>query len=478
MIAEGLVLIHIDGVGFEVLCQALDAGIMPFTRGLLNDGYGVQPYRCGIPSTTPYCQAGILYGDNRNIPGFRWYDKQSGASITFGVGSSFKQVAHRYFQGIEGLVTGGAAIAACYPGGAERTFGLSFQERKYRRRRDSATRYLARFLANPQHLAEGVWHAATTTAATLAEYVSQRMHHQHPAVAYAAADILEEIFVHDLTRYSVQQAMRQSEPVIYAGFYAYDEAAHGFGPEDKFCQQMLRHVDQTLRMIFDTRAKVANNRQYEIVVLSDHGQTRSRSFDSVDGRRFGQRLSDWLPDRQIQDLKGKRFGPQGDTLNGHVVVAASGGLANLYLKELAGRLSFEQVQEACPGFLAQLARHPLIHFVLVRNQHGDDLVVTADGERRLEETDDVLAGFDEPKVLIQQLRKLNSFDTAGDVIVFGRWNGVEQINFERQIGGHGSIGGQQTHPFMLARTELDLRLAGVIDASALYEVLHPLVSPR
>jgi hypothetical protein len=476
MSADGLVVLHIDGVGFDVLERVLGHGIMPFTQGLLNDGYTVQRYRSGIPSTTPYCQAGILYGDNRNIPGFRWYDKQAGTSIKFGVGSSFKQVAHRYFRGIEGLATGGAAIAACYPGGAERTFGLSFQERKYRRRQDNATRYLARFLANPQHIGEALWHAASTTTATVAEYVSQRIHRQHPAVAYAATDVLEEIFVHDLTRYAVEQAMKNGEPVIYAGFYAYDEAAHGFGPEDPFCRQMLRHVDQTLSTLFETRANVANDRNYELIVLSDHGQTRTRSFQSVDGAAFAQRLSEWLPNLQIEDLKGKRFGPRGDALDGHLVVAASGGLANLYFKELPGRLCLEPVEQAFPGLVSRLARHPLIHFVLVRNQHGDDVVITAEAERPLEDATELLARFDEPKVLIQQLRKLNSFETAGDLIVFGRWNGIEQINFETQVGGHGSIGGEQAHPFLLARRQLNLSLEDANDSSALYPLLRGLVA--
>jgi hypothetical protein len=282
--------------------------------------------------------------------------------------------------------------------------------------------------------------------------------------------------VHDLTRYAVQQAMKAGEPVIYAGFYAYDEAAHGFGPEDPFCQRMLRHVDQTLRTIFETARRVAKHREYEAIVLSDHGQTRTRSFQSVDGAPFAQRLSEWLPNLQIEDLKGKRFGPRGDALDGHLAVAASGGLANLYFKELPGRLSLEAVEQAFPGLVSKLARHPLTHFVLVRNIHEDDVVITAEAQSRLEEAGGMLVTFGDPKVLMQQLRKLNSFETAGDIIVFGRWNGAEQINFEKQVGGHGSIGGEQAHPFLLARTKLNLKLEDVTDSSALYPLLGGLTA--
>jgi hypothetical protein len=34
---------------------------MPFLRRLIDEeGYEALPYRCGLPSTTPFCQAGIL----------------------------------------------------------------------------------------------------------------------------------------------------------------------------------------------------------------------------------------------------------------------------------------------------------------------------------------------------------------------------------------------------------------------------------
>ena len=39
------------------------------------DGYVLSPVDCGLPSQTSACQAGIMFGDNYDIPAFRWYDK-------------------------------------------------------------------------------------------------------------------------------------------------------------------------------------------------------------------------------------------------------------------------------------------------------------------------------------------------------------------------------------------------------------------
>src|ERR1700692_4950964 len=97
---KGLVILHIDGLSAHTLERALAAGRMPHTPSLIeSEGYEVHRYRCGIPSTTPFAQAGILYGDNSEIPSFRWWDRERRLLVQFGAGSTFKKVADKYFQG-------------------------------------------------------------------------------------------------------------------------------------------------------------------------------------------------------------------------------------------------------------------------------------------------------------------------------------------------------------------------------------------
>ena len=128
---RGLVIIHVDGHGADSLELALREGDMPFTKSLMQtEGYELHRYRCGIPSTTPFVQAGILYGDNSEIPSFRWWDREQQLLVQFGAGSTFKKVAAKYFQGCHPLAEGGAAIAACYPAGATETFGIAYQDRR------------------------------------------------------------------------------------------------------------------------------------------------------------------------------------------------------------------------------------------------------------------------------------------------------------------------------------------------------------
>src|SRR5439155_18279405 len=170
-----LLVVHVDGLGHAALLRAVERGQMPWVKGLLENGYVAHPYRSGLPSTTPCVQAAILYGDNTDIAGFRWYDKRSGVGVGFGPRSSFKQVAHRYLQGARGLLEGGAAIAACYQAGASQTLGLSYKERTQDPGVDAGPRIAVRFLLDPGHLLDMAWHLVFATVMTGGNYLRSRL---------------------------------------------------------------------------------------------------------------------------------------------------------------------------------------------------------------------------------------------------------------------------------------------------------------
>ena len=79
---RGFIIIEIDGLAYHYLRQALKQGQMPYlARLIMGRKLKLARWRCGLPSTTPASQAGIMYGNNWDIPGFRWYDKQTQSSI-------------------------------------------------------------------------------------------------------------------------------------------------------------------------------------------------------------------------------------------------------------------------------------------------------------------------------------------------------------------------------------------------------------
>jgi len=59
-------------------------------------------------------------------------------------------------------------------------------------------------------------------------------------------------------------------------------------------------------------------------------------------------------------------------------------------------------------------------------------------------------------------------------VIFGAFDGSTQVNFEDQVGGHRSIGGDQLHPFVLAKKSWGWDLSNVTNASELYPLLTAL----
>jgi hypothetical protein len=459
---------HVDGLGADSLEEALRVGDMPFTQHLIDaEGYAVHRYRCGLPSTTPFVQAGILYGDNSEIPSFRWWDRERRILVQFGPRSSFKKVADKYFQGSRPLTQDGACIAACYPAGAKDDFGIAYQDRSYSSDEGSRSAWnvLLPYLANPLHIGDWVWQAAMTLVRMAREYTEARTKGKHPARAYVISNALEEIFVHHLTRYAVVKAMREGYSPIYSAFYAFDETGHAFGPDDPTSLQILKHVDHSIRQIAQARGD-----RYELVVLSDHGQIETVPFDANGGPSVGEVIARLLPGFRIQEMKGKAHGPPEDEARGQVYIACSGGLAHLYFADRTRRLDYGELAASYPDLAGAVSSLEKIA-----------LVMAADGKRDVflkggsvlegEELKALLALYDDANILLAQLSRLNSFQNSGDLVLFGAFIDGKQVNFENQEGGHGSIGGEQLHPFVLAKRAWGLDTSNVHGAHEMHSIL-------
>ena len=466
-----LVILHVDGVSAASLERSLSAGDMPFVKHLIDaEGYLIHRYRCGVPSTTPFAQAGILYGDNSEIPSFRWWDRERRVLVQFGAGSSFDAVADKYFRDCDPLTNGGACIAACYPGEAADDFGIAYQDRSYGRQAKSrsAANVLVPYLANPVHLGDWVWQTLAVFGRTAKDYSLARSVGRHPAPLYVWTDVAEEIFVHHLTRYAVQKAMREGYSPIYAGFYAFDETAHAFGPRDASALRVLKHVDHTIKKV-----AAAREGRYELVVLSDHGQVETTPFAAAHGSTFGAVLAEVLAGFRVQEVKGKAYGPPEDEARGHVTVTMSGGGAHVYFADRATRMTYRELMNRHPELIPRIAALRQVALLMARDGE-EDVFIDAQGELRGAAVKPLLAQYDDPDILFEQLIRLNSFRNCGDVIAFGAFIDGKQVNFENQAGGHGSIGGEQLHPFVLAKKEWSIDTSRVNAARQLHPILSRL----
>ena len=473
---KGLVVIHLDGLSHDRLELALERGHMPFVKTLIEkEGYEALPYRCGVPSTTPFAQAGILYGDNSEIPSYRWWDKPAGLLVAFGSGSTFNRVADRYFAGRQPLTAGGACIAALYRAGATDRFGPPYEERHRPDQPDAGGRVIAAFLLNPVTLYFWIRHGGLALFRIASEYLRARFSRRRTADVFVVADLYHEVVVHHLTRFALLQAMDEGLPTIYACFYTYDEASHAFGPTDPNTLKVLRHIDSTIRLAAAKRHANRAGIDYEILVLSDHGQVETIPFITADGESLGRKIARLLPDHAVTEHRGLAFTPEGRVPVGRAEITYSGGLAHVYFAHVAGRLDASALQSRYPGLAERVADLAGVGMVMLKGRDGG-VLLTRDGQFPLgtplaPATMELLERFDTPEVLAAQLRRLNSFERSGDLVIFGAYDGARQVNFEDQVGGHGSVGGDQLHPFLLVKKEWGLDTTHVTNASDVYPQL-------
>ena len=75
----GVIIVEIDGLAYEVLCEAVERGDMPTLKEMIeSDNYNLRMWETDLSSQTGASQAGILHGNNEDIVAFRWIEKNNG----------------------------------------------------------------------------------------------------------------------------------------------------------------------------------------------------------------------------------------------------------------------------------------------------------------------------------------------------------------------------------------------------------------
>ena len=79
----GIVYLEIDGLALPALRRAMRDGSAPhMARWVAEDGYRLTGWETDLSSQTGASQAGILLGSNRDIPAFRWVEKETATVMT------------------------------------------------------------------------------------------------------------------------------------------------------------------------------------------------------------------------------------------------------------------------------------------------------------------------------------------------------------------------------------------------------------
>jgi hypothetical protein len=286
--------------------------------------------------------------------------------------------------------------------------------------------------------------------------------------------------------------MSKGAPVIFCDFVDYDEVAHHAGPLRPEAMESLEGLDRvlgTLHRLADSAA-----RRYEIVVLSDHGQSQGATFRQRYGETFedvvtklvhlpdddgdpsadgGSNAEEWgrvnvlltgmAHQRGVKGAAVRACAPEQrrDRLGAGrpaspdqpVVTVASGNLAMIYLTGQPHRLTLEDLDDLHPDLVPGLVRHPGVGFVVVESAIDGPVALGEIGRHRLR--DGHVDGID-PLLrygphAARDLLDHQGIAHVGDVVAVSRLDrGTEEVAaFEELVGSHGGIGGWQTEAVLV-----------------------------
>jgi hypothetical protein len=301
------------------------------------------------------------------------------------------------------------------------------------------------------------------------------------------------VVVRDLIVYGVLTDMMNGRPAVYATFSSYDEVAHHSGLERADTLEALRKLDQQFGRIDRARAYAA--RPYEIVVLSDHGQTQGATFKQRNGYGLDELVAGALARGNVTEVAGgdeqatmvglaleeatgrtaKKKRPKNDVSDRDVVVLGSGNLGLVYLMEERHRLTREELDERHPELLTRLREHPHVGWLLVRSAADGPVVLGGRGAHYLAsglvDGEDPLAPFS-PNAPTH-LARTDGFAHAPDILVGSFYDPDldEACAFEELIAFHGGMGGFQTQAFILYPARFELSAGPIVGAASVHELL-------
>ena len=488
----GIVFLEIDGLALPVLQRAMRDGHAPTMARWLTDGtHRLVEWEPDLSSQTGASQAGILLGRNDDIPAFRWVEKERQALMACSSPEDCAELERRHATDGGLLAGGGASRGNLFSGGADHLI-LTVSRMDVER---SANPGYRAFLANGFNVARSFvlffWEVILEWIAAGRERRRDVRPRGHRGGLYPFMRATMCVVVRDLIVYGVLSDMMKGRPAIYATFSSYDEVAHHSGLEREDTLEALRKLDQQFARI--ERARPYAARPYELVVLSDHGQTQGATFRQRNGYGLDDLVQRSLAHGGVSAVGG---GDEQDAMVGHaaaeatgrkekaakndvsdrdVVVLGSGNLGLVYLMEEKRRLTLEEIEARHPQLLSALRSHPHVGWILVHSDRHGAVVLGGDGARYLSEDrvegEDPLARFS--PTAARHLLRSDGFSNAPDLFVGSFYDPAldEGCAFEELISFHGGLGGSQTRPFLLYPEELPAPAQPLIGAEEVHRVL-------
>ena len=495
----GVIIVEIDGLSYEVLCEAVERGDMPTVKEMIDsDNYNLRMWETDLSSQTGASQAGILHGNNEGIVAFRWIEKSNGNQLMQCSGiTKVPELEHRISDGNGLLVDNGASRSNLFSGDTDNVIFTFSKILDFKKLYNNAWYSV---FSNPSNFARII---ALFFADIIREIWSQIAHsiknirpRINRGITYIPTRAATNVFMREInTSTLIGDMMVGDVDVAYSTYLGYDEIAHHSGVRDNDAWFALREMDKQIKHL--TNANKYCPRDYQFVIQSDHGQTNGATFTQRYGETFENFVKSLLPEdmtvfakmtsnedhfagdytpfsRKKTKIKKEKEEEQ-ELSDSEVIVLASGNLAMIYLTQWSQRLTYEELNKYFPDLIQGIINNEYVGFILVKSQEHGDLAIGKNGTYFLDsgeiEGENPLEGFGDN--IVMHLKRTSSFEHTPDILVnsFYDEEADEVCAFEELVGSHGGAGGDQSKPFILYPSSWNVSDDEIIGAENIYKLL-------
>lgn len=284
----GVIFTEIDGLSAPILKESIEKGYMPtLKRWLKQENYKITEWEPDLSSQTGASQAGILHGNNQNMPAFRWVEKENGNKIVASNASSDAPVLESRISDGNGLLAiNGASRSNLFSGDAK---DVIFTYSKLKDLKMFYNKSWYYFYAYPSNFSRTIALYLWDICLEIFSRIRQKVKNSNPRLkrgfTYLFVRPGANVFMREITTFSVVgDVLAGKIDALYATYYGYDEIAHHSGIRDADVFTALRQLDKQFKRIESAR-KFAP-RKYINIILSDHGQSNGATFK----QRYGYSL--------------------------------------------------------------------------------------------------------------------------------------------------------------------------------------------
>ena len=497
----GVIIVEIDGLAYDVLCEAIDRGVMPTVKTMI-DGktHTLKKWETDLSSQTGASQAGILHGNNENITAFRWIEKENDNQVMQCSGvTKVKILEERISDGNGLLVENGASRSNLFSGDTDNVI-FTFSKITDLKKLYNGAWYS--IFSNPSDFARIVVLVIEDMIHEIYSQLKHRILNIQPrisrGIAYIPTRAGTNVFMREInTETLIGDIMVGDIDVAYSTYLGYDEIAHHSGVRDEDIWFALKGMDKQIKRLVN--GNKYSPREYQFVIQSDHGQTNGATFKQRYGESFEDFIKSLLPlDTNIyanmssnEDHFAEVYVPFSDKIKSfknrnkedeekvmsesEVIVLASGNLAMIYLTKWSHRLTYEEINKMFPELINEIINNEYVGFILVRSSEKGDMAIGKNGIYYLDndeiEGKNPLEGFGNN--IAQHLKRNSSFKHTPDILVNSFYDAEndEVCAFEELVGSHGGVGGSQSEPFILYPSDWNVPDEEIVGAENIYKIL-------